>query len=533
MHMKNKTRFIAAVLTALLICSTILPSSAASFPETTVEEIKSVAVSTIEKEISQRGLILTDLTLTGEMFGGEFLNNAGTTASDWFTIAALRFGYRENKEIYSSALQKHVTDKYKTDDLLGKKKATEWHRISLCLSALGADPTDIDGINLIADGTYYRDRIYTVGAQGINEYIWALITLDSLDYTVPDDASVTRDFLIENIIKDQKDNGAYSLTGPGADSDLTAMAVTSLSPYYDSDKQYEINGETMTVKDCVDLAMSFLSSAQNENGCFSSYGVENAETTAQVIVALCSLGIDPEDDARFIKGENSLYDGLMRFYLKDGGFAHDSQNQAYNSHTSAQCLLALCAIARVKLGMNPVFDFEYEEQSILEDYEPDSSDIFDAEDLELYNSLPDVLSTEYYPVIITLYNKLLNAANASEYRDILSDLLAKKQELEELEEKIEDINFRVNSFLEQKTGKLSEKKTADGLVQEINSLEQYDREKIQKLDLLLYSCSEYEMKLRSTIITCSAVFAVIILCAALIIRVRIRKKKKQADNEED
>ena len=183
--------------------------------------------------------------------------------------------------------------------------------------------------------------------------------------------------------------------------------------------------------------------------------------------------------------------------------------------------------------MNPVFDFEYEEQSILEDYEPDSSDIFDAEDLELYNSLPDVLSTEYYPVIITLYNKLLNAANASEYRDIRSDLLVKKQELEELEEKIEDINFRVNSFLEQKTGKLSEKKTADGLVQEINSLEQYDREKIQKLDLLLYSCSEYEMKLRSTIITCSAVFAVIILCAALIIRVRIRKKKKQADNEED
>ena len=50
----------------------------------------------------------------------------------------------------------------------------------------------------------------------------------------------------------------------------------------------------------------WLSSQQLEDGNYSSYGVPNTESTAQVILALSSLGIDGFTDERFIKNENTL-----------------------------------------------------------------------------------------------------------------------------------------------------------------------------------------------------------------------------------
>ena len=40
-------------------------------------------------------------------------------------------------------------------------------------------------------------------------------------------------------------------------------------------------------------------------------GTESSESCAQVLTALCSLGIDPQSDSRFIKNGNTVLDNLM------------------------------------------------------------------------------------------------------------------------------------------------------------------------------------------------------------------------------
>lgn len=84
------------------------------------------------------------------------------------------------------------------------------------------------------------------------------------------------------------------------------MALQALAPYYNTRED---------VKEAVDKAVNHLSQAQGTDG---SYG--NPEATSQVIVALCTLGIDPDQDDRFIKVGSSLVDGLLMYALEDGSF---------------------------------------------------------------------------------------------------------------------------------------------------------------------------------------------------------------------
>ena len=213
-------------------------------------------------------------------------------------------------------------------------KATEWHRISLAILAMGGDPTnfgtDANGepINLIADGTYNRGRTTPLGRQGINGWIWGLITLDSLRYPVPDDAFYTREDIIEEILCCQLSDGGFALSGEVSDPDITAMALQALAPYYDSDTLHrytrKITGETeeKTVRQITEEALSCLSALQLPSGDFKSWGTQNVESTDQVVVALCCLGIDPLSDPRFIKDGKTLLDGILRYRMPDGGFVH-------------------------------------------------------------------------------------------------------------------------------------------------------------------------------------------------------------------
>lgn len=64
---------------------------------------------------------------------------------------------------------------------------------------------------------------------------------------------------------------------------------------------------------------------QTENGDFVSWGDPNAESTAQVLIALCSLGLDPETDARFIQNGRTLRDGLLSYRTREGLFRHTAE----------------------------------------------------------------------------------------------------------------------------------------------------------------------------------------------------------------
>ena len=157
----------------------------------TAEEIRQIIEDGIAWKKEESGI-------SGDtgLLNGPFLNSVGTTSGDWYALALGRIGEVDNLQGYAAVLEQNVLSRYETEQKLDSDKATEWHRIALTLLSLGQDPTDLTGedgetVNLIADGVYNRGKTKDLGAQGLNGYIWGLLTLDSLRYRVPEDASDT------------------------------------------------------------------------------------------------------------------------------------------------------------------------------------------------------------------------------------------------------------------------------------------------------------------------------------------------------
>ena len=227
---------------------------------------------------------------------------------------------------------------------LDRSKSTENSRIILALTALGKDVTNVGGYNLLAG----LNEISYLRKQGTNGPVWALIALDSHDYAPQGD--VTREKLIDTIIDLQMETGAWyiSATNPSADTDMTAMAIQALAPYYKTNTK---------AKDAVDKALAYLSSIQKADGSFSAAngGSSSSESTAQVLAALCALGIDPVADSRFIKNGNTVLDGLCKFYVDGGGFRHNLNGER-NAMATEQCYYALAAYFRMKAGKTALYD---------------------------------------------------------------------------------------------------------------------------------------------------------------------------------
>ncbi len=323
-------------------------------------------------EVAQ-GIIRWKKLENGSSANGYLLNDthlslAGSSAGDWYAFAVSRLGTADNQSGYLAMLREYVQSSYRKSGGLSATKVTEWHRIALTVLACGGNPesfgTDASGkpINLIADGTYYRGKTAPLGAQGLNGWIWALLTLDSRNYAVPADASNTREDMITAILSCQLSEGGFSLAGSNADADITAMALQALAPYYKSGAAYTFTLKstkqqvTRTVREAVDDALFWLSGQQLANGTFASYGTANANTTSQVIVALCSLGIAPEQDSRFQKNGNSLTDAFLSFRQPDGGFSYNSAGSGSNSMAGEQALCAVAALLRLEQGKGSLYD---------------------------------------------------------------------------------------------------------------------------------------------------------------------------------
>lgn len=287
---------------------------------------------------------------------------AGDSVSDWIAVAAGRSRSPKGESRYLRALEDYVTQMYRTEGGLHRLKATEWHRIALAVLAQGGDPTafgtDAEGksVNLIADGVYAFTAADSLGKQGLNGWIFALITLDSGRFAVPEGARYTRSDILQALAAAQNGDGSFGLTVGSSDVDITAMALQALAPYQNGTALYvNAQGQSVTVGTMVSSALEWLSQQQTAEGDFVSWGAANPESTAQVLIALCALGIDPAEDARFIRSGNAL-DGLLRYRLPDGTFCHTLQAQT-DLMATEQAALALEAVARVRSGQRSLYDF--------------------------------------------------------------------------------------------------------------------------------------------------------------------------------
>lgn len=274
---------------------------------------------------------------------------AGSSVSDWLAMTLARAGVPERYGAYLSALESYVEEQYAASGGLDRIKSTEWHRIALTVLALGGDPTHFgtrpDGaaIDLIADGTYDWQGADAPDLQGVNADIFALLALDASGCEVPSDARYPRSYFERNLLAAQLPDGGFGLSaGSEMDVDMTAMAIQALAP---QQAQY---------REQIEAALAALSDAQLPDGSFASWGTANAESTAQVVLALCCLGIDPAEDARFAKNDVTVLDGLAVFLLPDGGFTHAAERTP-NLMATEQAMRALTALDRLRTGRDSYF----------------------------------------------------------------------------------------------------------------------------------------------------------------------------------
>ena len=105
-----------------------------------------------------------------------------------------------------------------------------------------------------------------------------------------------------------------------------------------------------------DAAFTCLSNIQHASGTYASFGEENSESCAQVIVACATWGINPNTDSRFMKNGNSVVDGLLSYYLPEQAeFSHVANNQANNMATDQACY-ALVAYDRLQKNKSALYD---------------------------------------------------------------------------------------------------------------------------------------------------------------------------------
>lgn len=181
----------------------------------------------------------------------------------------------------------------------------------------------------------------SVGELGIMSWVYALHLMNNGAQS-PDH---TPEQVVETLLNLRLDDGGWAVYGSASDVDVTAMVLQSLAPYY---------GEDDRVTAAADGAMELLSARQQPDGGYTSFGQVNAESAAQVIIALCALDIDPAADPRFAKEGGSVVDSLLSCRLADGGFAH-TRGGPRSASADEQALCALVAMERREAGLGSLF----------------------------------------------------------------------------------------------------------------------------------------------------------------------------------
>ena len=217
------------------------------------------------------------------------IKNAGVSA-EWYALGLHAMGgydLAQYRQALTTYLQNHTVRSHVTRQ-----------KCALALLAAGADRLSVGQI--LAD---------SIGRQGLMSWVYGLHLMNNgitcTEYTA-DDA-------VKTILSMQLPDGGWVITGSVSDADVTAMTLQALAIYSERNEE---------VQTAVERALVRLTEIQLSDGGYASYGKANAESVAQVWMALSALGIDALQDERFIKDGNTLADALKGYRLSDGSYSH-------------------------------------------------------------------------------------------------------------------------------------------------------------------------------------------------------------------
>lgn len=323
--MKNKVgaRALVLLLTLCLALSLSIPALAASN-----DTLKNAVAKTV-----------------GYMLATVKSPQVGSIGGEWAVLGLARSGCDVPDfydQTYYAAVEERILG---CKGVLSEKKYTEYSRLILALTAIGKDPSDVAGYNLLTPLGDFSKTVW----QGISGPIWALIALDAGGYAMPQNPTAavqaTRQKYVDEILSRQLGDGGWNEAGQGtADADITGMALQALAKYR---AQKNVNA-------AVGRAVVCLSTLQNSTGGFTSEGIETSESVVQVIVGLSEAGISL-DDSRFIKSGNTLIGNLLSYVQSDGSFLHAAGGAGSNEMATEQGLYGLVAALRAAQGKNSLY----------------------------------------------------------------------------------------------------------------------------------------------------------------------------------
>lgn len=244
-----------------------------------------------------------------------------SVGGEWAVLGLKTGGYEVKEQYYDSYYDTVRAAVKAKKGTLSDTHYTEYARVSIALCAIGKDPGQVEGYNLVEP----LDNYEMIDQQGMNAAAFALVASNVSGIPLEQEEAYIQliiDVLEEDQMFENKDAADY-----------VAIALEGLS-FYQSDAQVEA---------VLEEGVQALSEYQEEDG---SYG--NCETTAECIMALSQLGIDVQTDERFIKNGNTMYDGLMVYQMKDGGFCHVTERKKADAMASEKALLAMDSLILLK-----------------------------------------------------------------------------------------------------------------------------------------------------------------------------------------
>lgn len=326
--MKNKIS--AWIVCVLTICMLVIQSTSvcAESRTNTASEVQSLidGIVVYKCELEKENVNVNEIQ---GWINGSLTQSAGV-GSEWYVLALSQSLSQSGKTYdfseYQTALKKYLTN-HKVPSATSKQK------YALCLAATGSTDSYISEV-----------MESTIGKNGIMSWIYGLHLLNN-GYV---STTATKESVKQKLMDLQLADGGWALMGKYSDVDVTAMTIQALAPYYKKDA---------SVTKAIDKALNVLSGRQLEGGDFQSYGKANPESTAQVLVALSSLGIDGLADSRFIKNGNTLLDGLKKF-ASVGGFCHE-EGGAVNESATVQTFYSLISYLRMLEGKSGLYILDH------------------------------------------------------------------------------------------------------------------------------------------------------------------------------
>ena len=377
-----------------------------------------------------------------------------TNAGEWSVLGMARAGY-----LTDSAKGNYLANLYmkldETGGVLHKVKYTEYSRVVMALSSIGADPSNVNGHNLLKPLAKYDKVIW----QGINGTIFALLAFDTGNYEIPardgDGVQTTRELLIQEILSKELPGGGWSLQGNVADPDITAMAIQGLAPY-------KSRGD---VSAAINRGIEKLASMQDADGGYSSNyisgsgtPVKNLESTAQVVIALSSVDVAFLEQERFMKNGKTLLDEILRFQKEDGSFEH-IKGGGTDGMATDQGTLALVAWFRAVNGQTSLYDMTDVTGQNQGTESPEKVEAFRKKIEELPKQITLLEKERIYNLKIEL-----EQMKAFEEKESFKNFLeAKAEEIEGQEKEVEKLDERIWNEIHPLKITLAKKETVEEL----------------------------------------------------------------------